>query len=134
MKRRVTCAGFPVALAAPLKKNVFNCLRVLSAADVHYTIIATSDPEMRRMNRQFRGKDKTTDVLTFVYPDLVEIYLSLPVARRQARERRITLAQECRRLLVHGICHAMGFDHHTRDEFIEMRRREFEVLVQCENA
>lgn len=93
--------------------------------------VAIDDSEMRRMNRQFRGKDRTTDVLTFVYPDMVEIYISLPVARKQASDRKVTLARECQRLIVHGMCHALGMDHHTRKEFMEMRRREFEVLVQC---
>lgn len=94
-------------------------------------IIMVDDAEMRRMNRQFRRKNKTTDVLTFAYPDLVEIYISLAVAKKQARDRKITLHQECLRLVVHGLCHAAGMDHHTLAEFAAMRRREFEVLVQC---
>lgn len=93
-------------------------------------VCAVSNAEMRRMNREFRRKDKTTDVLTFVYPDLVEIYIALTAARRQARARHVTVAQECRRLVVHGLCHAAGMDHHTREGFMEMRRREFEWLVQ----
>lgn len=94
-------------------------------------VILVDDAEMIRLNRQFRSKNKTTDVLTFVDPMFVEIYISVPVAKRQARQRRITLHQECMRLLVHGLCHAAGMDHHTLPEFKEMRRREFEVLVQC---
>jgi probable rRNA maturation factor len=95
------------------------------------SIICVDDTEMRRMNRQFRNKNKTTDVLTFVDDEFVEIYISIPVARRQARERKITLLQECQRLIVHGLCHAAGYDHHTVPDFQKMRRREFEVLVQC---
>lgn len=95
-------------------------------------VILVNDTEMTRLNRQFRGKNKTTDVLTFVDPMFVEIYISLPVAKRQARQRGITLHQECLRLLVHGLCHSVGMDHHTLPEFQEMRRREFEVLVQCD--
>lgn len=98
------------------------------------SVILVDDAGMRRMNRQFRGKNKTTDVLTFADPELMEIYISLDAAGRQARRRKITLHQECLRLLVHGMCHVAGLDHHTRDEFMEMRRREFEVLVQCDLA
>lgn len=94
------------------------------------SIVGITDKEMKRLNTQFRGKSKTTDVLTFVDAGEVEIYMSLPVARRQARERGLTLAQECQRLLVHGLCHAAGMDHHTQAEFQEMRRCEFEILVQ----
>ncbi len=94
------------------------------------SVIIVDDAEMRRMNWQFRGINRTTDVLTFLDP--VEIYISVDAARRQARQRKVTLHQECLRLLVHGLCHAAGMDHHTRKGFMEMRRREFEVLVQCE--
>lgn len=130
MKSHVTCAGFPGALTKKMKSIVCHSFVSLRMTNV----CAVSDPEMKRMNLQFRGKNKTTDVLTFVYPDLVEIYISLPVARRQARERKVTMAQECQRLLVHGMCHALGMDHHSRKDFMEMRRREFEVLVQCQLA
>lgn len=126
MSCHVTCAGFPGALGRRLQKMAEQFSQTPT------NICAVSDAEMMHMNRQFRKKNKTTDVLTFVYSDLVEIYISLPVARKQARERKVTVAQECQRLLVHGMCHALGMDHHTRDEFAEMRRREFEVLVQCE--
>lgn len=95
-------------------------------------VIFVDDVEMTRLNRQFRGKRKTTDVLTFVDPMFVEIYISLPVAKKQARQRGVTLHQECLRLLVHGMCHAEGMDHHTIPEFQVMRRNEFEVLVQCD--
>lgn len=151
MKCHIMCAGLSESLARTSKATVTQCLRVLpllchpeggarrisgrsSFAQrrmTSLTICAVPDAEMMRMNRQFRGKNKTTDVLTFVYPDLVEIYISLPVARRQAKRRCITLAQECQRLVVHGLCHAAGMDHHTLSGFQEMRRREFEVLVQC---
>lgn len=139
MKCHVTCAGFPAAIEKVLQKTVTRfCHSEAQAKNLSSTtkfrmtnVCAVSDAEMTRMNRQFRQKNKTTDVLTFVYADMVEIYISQAVARKQARERKVTLTQECQRLLVHGLCHALGMDHHTRDDFKEMRRREFEVLVQC---
>lgn len=132
MTHQVYCSGFPAAIGKLLQKTVAHVCH--SAAQPKFrtlNVCAISDAEMTRMNRQFRGKNKTTDVLTFVDPELVEIYISIDVARHQARERKITLQQECQRLLVHGLCHAAGMDHHTMAEFQEMRRREFEVLVQC---
>lgn len=134
MKCRVTCEGFPDQMSVRLKKAVHKFFRCHPQTEVRFNVICTPDIEMQRMNRQFRKKNKTTDVLTFVYPALIEVYISLAVARQQARERKVTLAQECQRLLVHGICHAMGMDHYSRKDFIEMRRREFEVLVQCDLA
>lgn len=135
MKSQVNIVGFPPALGKVLKRTAAKICHLESVVALKKTTIcAISDTEMTRMNRQFRQKNKTTDVLTFVYADMVEIYMSQTVARKQARERKVTLTQECQRLLVHGLCHALGMDHHTRDDFMEMRRREFEVLVQCDIA
>lgn len=146
MKWRVNCEGFSENLAWKLKNNFplppRGRVRERGPSlmlpphpgplprERRIVVAAILDPEMQLMNLQFRGKNKTTDVLTFVDSDLTEIYISLPVARRQARERGVTLAQECQRLLVHGLCHAQGMDHHTREGFMQMRRREFEILVQ----
>ena len=74
----------------------------LSIAFVH-------DATMRALNRRFRRKDKTTDVLTF--PD--EIVISLDQARRQARDEKHSLATEVRYLIAHGVLHALGYDHET---------------------
>jgi probable rRNA maturation factor len=71
---------------------------------------------MRRYNREFRGKDRTTDVLSF--PDgedghVGDVVISVPQARRQAGERGHGLARELRVLLVHGWLHLIGHDHET---------------------
>ena len=79
------------------------------------------DREMRRLNNAYRGKNTTTDVLTFgaegdEFPNerpLGDIVISLPQAQRQAREERHSLATEVRYLLLHGIIHAFGYDHET---------------------
>jgi probable rRNA maturation factor len=67
---------------------------------------------MRRLNRQYRGKNKTTDVLTFPgeRPDIV---ISLEQARRQALAEGHSLATEVRYLILHGVLHALGYDHET---------------------
>ena len=75
------------------------------------SIAFVDDEIMRGLNRKFRRKNKTTDVLTF--PD--EIVISLDQARRQARDEKHSLATEVRYLIVHGILHALGYDHETDD-------------------
>jgi probable rRNA maturation factor len=76
---------------------------------------------MRRLNRELRGKDKTTDVLSFpggVTPEgyhLGDIVISLPQARRQAEEAGHSLGRELRILLLHGVLHCLGHDHETDD-------------------
>ena len=73
------------------------------------SIAFVDDKTMRALNRKFRRKDKTTDVLTF--PD--EIVISLDQARRQARGEGHSLATEVRYLIAHGVLHALGYDHET---------------------
>jgi probable rRNA maturation factor len=87
------------------------------------SIAFIDDAAMRALNRKFRGKNKTTDVLTF--PD--EIVISLDRARRQARDEKHSLATEVRYLITHGILHALGYDHETDEgemDALEWRVRE----------
>lgn len=86
--------------------------RVLRAAHGkidELSIAIVDDATMRTLNRKFRRKNKTTDVLTF--PD--EIVISLDQARRQARDEGHSLATEVRYLIAHGVLHALGYDHET---------------------
>ena len=73
------------------------------------SIALISDREIRGLNRRFRGKDRSTDVLAF--SGLGEVVISLDTARRQAREGGWPLAAELRRLLAHGLLHCRGHDH-----------------------
>jgi probable rRNA maturation factor len=88
------------------------------------TIVLTGDAAMRRLNRDFRGKDRATDVLSFPsggdeLPDgtrpLGEIVISVAQAARQAREARHSLARELRILVIHGYLHLLGYDHEVDD-------------------
>ena len=89
-----------------------------------------SDADMRALNRQFRGKDTPTDVLSFPVGAgpvaaggcLGDIAVSIETANRQARARRHSLDTEIRILLLHGVLHLAGFDHETDQG--EMRRKE----------
>ncbi len=82
------------------------------------------DATMRRLNRRFRQKDKTTDVLTFES----EIVISVDQARRQASEEGHSLTTEIRYLLLHGILHSFGYDHETDQG--EMNELEHEVRAK----
>jgi len=89
--------------------------------DAEVSILVVGDRAMRSLNRRYRGKDRTTDVLSFplregkfppVQRDLLgDIVLCIPVAVRQARAAGETLFQEVDRLLVHGLLHLLGYDH-----------------------
>ena len=77
------------------------------------SIVFVDDRTMRKLNRQFRHKNKTTDVLTFPDEDSCEIVISIEQARRQAKVERHSLATEIRYLVLHGLLHALGYDHET---------------------
>lgn len=94
---------------------------------------------MRTLNRRYRGKDRSTDVLSFAYNDgvfpalpgtpLGDLVLSLPAAERQARAAGDPLRRELDRLLVHGFLHLLGYDHERgRREAQRMQARERRLL------
>lgn len=95
------------------KRRVFHCL-------------ITGDAELRRLNREFRGKDYATDVLSFPSGDpaggLGDLAISLARARAQAAEWRHGLETEVRILMLHGVLHLLGMDHEADSG--EMRRAE----------
>lgn len=92
------------------------------------SVLLTTDREIRRLNRQFRGKDKATDVLSFPADPLFQseergdLAVSVPTALRQARQQEHALGTEIKVLILHGLLHLAGFDH-ERDNG-EMARRE----------
>lgn len=71
---------------------------------------------MRRLNRQYKGHDRPTDVIAFALPQpdgslAGDIYLCRPQAVREAHERGIAPREELLRLLIHGTLHVLGWDH-----------------------
>jgi probable rRNA maturation factor len=83
------------------------------------SLVLTGDRTVHKMNREYRGKDKPTDVLSFPGPGpeigLGDIVISVDTAARNARTFRRTLAQELDVLALHGFLHVLGYDHETDD-------------------
>jgi probable rRNA maturation factor len=82
--------------------------------EVH--VLLAGDATLRRLNRQFRGKDKATDVLSFPAVEsgagvAGDLAISLETAARQAAHFGHSLRDEVRVLLLHGVLHLAGFDH-----------------------
>jgi probable rRNA maturation factor len=85
-----------------------------AAAKGDLSIAIVSDRRMRALNRQFRGKDKITDVLSFPSDDrgfLGDIVIAAGAAKRQAREAGHSDVTELRVLALHGLLHLLGYDH-----------------------
>ena len=111
-----------------------------SVAEAHagdFSIAFISDRRMKELNRFFRGKESTTDVLSFPHePDefdstgetqnfLGDIVISVEQAQKQAEENGLTLENEIKQLILHGLLHLCGYDHETDGG--EMNRRELEL-------
>jgi probable rRNA maturation factor len=95
--------------------------------DQEISIAVVDDAAMKDLNRKFRHKNKTTDVLTFRSEDGFEIVISVDQARRQAAAEKHSLATEVRYLLLHGILHGLGHDHETDNgemDKLELRIRD----------
>ncbi len=94
------------------------------------TVLLTSDPAIRSLNRRFRGKNKATDVLSFPAdasapgPEKIagDLAISVPTAQRQAAEQGHSLSIEIKILILHGLLHLAGYDHEA--DTGEMARRE----------
>ena len=102
----------------------------------------TSSRAVRGLNRRYAGLDEPTDVLSFNtdFPglrrpdgaiELGAIVIALPVAARNAKARRVSLADELALLAVHGALHLLGYDHERPDEDAEMRRLERRALERA---
>ena len=102
------------------------------AGDGEMTVRIVGATEGRALNREFRGKDYATNVLTFAYTQtpltMADLVLCAPVVEREAREQRKPLQEHYAHLVVHGTLHAQGYDHEESD--VEAHEMEaLEVLL-----
>ena len=105
-------------------------MRAAGLAECELSLTLTSDRAIRRLNRDFRGIDTPTDVLSFSQIEqagsappnprsvknspglpIGDVVISIDTALRQAREYRVTPSSRLRRLLIHGFLHLLGYDH-----------------------
>ncbi len=102
-------------------------MQKLELEDSELSILLTTDEAIRRLNREFRGIDRATDVLSFPGGDplpgqppfLGDLAISLDTARARAAEDGRTLAAELARYLAHGLLHLIGYDHEISTEEAE---------------
>lgn len=104
-----------------LNKIVDKALEMEQVVNAMFTIVLIDDEAMREMNFAYRGKDSTTDVLSFAYEDnqkvefdirfLGEVFVSIPKMKEQAKAYGHSEIRELSFLVVHGILHLLGYDH-----------------------
>lgn len=111
------------------------------------SIVLTGDEEMRLLNRDYRGKDCPTDVLSFCQlegepfapsaggqVELGDVVISVDTARRQALEHGHSLQNEIDVLTVHAVLHLLGYDHENDDEAAAMQLRELAILEEVNHG
>jgi probable rRNA maturation factor len=103
-------------------------------------IVLTDDAEQRTLNRTWRGKDFSTNVLSFALTDpdepppgapvlLGDVVLAFETVAREAAEQHKTLPDHLRHLVVHGVLHLIGFDHESDAEAAVMEALEIEIFA-----
>ena len=117
------------------RHRVARWVRAALLAPAQITVRIVGEDEGRALNRDYRGKDYATNVLTFDYgrEPLVQadLVLCAPVVEREARAARRPLPAHYAHLLVHGMLHAQGFDHETSPADAElMEARETALLLR----
>lgn len=122
-------ANSPIRL--PSVRSLIGFLRDAQAAvrlREKVSVLLTTDRAIRRLNRDFRGIDKPTDVLSFPANSAMhgiagDLAISVPTAARQAREHGHSLAIEIKVLILHGVLHLAGYDHEADDGRMARRER-----------
>ena len=123
------------------KKRARAVLRALGHAKSDLSVGLVGDVEIRELNRDYRDKDRATDVLSFSLVEgewsgfrgamLGDVVISIETAARQARARHRSLNEEVTRLLIHGILHLLGHDHEEDEEARTMRAEERRLSTVC---
>lgn len=125
---------------ARLNRVARKLLNVLECDDAEVSVLLTNDSEIQQLNRDYRSKDASTDVLSFSLQEgegseyaaetLGDIVISVETAARQADEREENLHEAIVRLLIHGLLHLLGYDHENvpKEEADEMRQVEADLM------
>jgi probable rRNA maturation factor len=118
-------------MPAEVRRRADRMLERLGLAGRELSILLTDDRRIHRLNRDYRGKDRPTDVLAFAMAEgegaggdelLGDVVISLETAARQAQARQRPPLDEVTHLLAHGVLHLVGYDHQTDAEHRAMER------------
>lgn len=125
--------------ADAVERDAVRILAHFGLEEAELSVLLCDDAVIWPLNRDYRFKDRPTDVLAFAQREglafpgagdvLGDVVISVETAARQAAERGHDVAREVRILLVHGICHLLGYDHERDDEALVMEAKECEVLA-----
>ena len=120
------------AVHIPPDSRIRRWAREALATPAEVTIRYVAEREGRRLNREYRGRDYATNVLTFIYetrPLAGDVVICAPVVASEAREQGKTLLAHYAHLVVHGLLHLRGLDHERAADARRMERRERAILA-----
>jgi probable rRNA maturation factor len=141
IKRR---KGLPGLDVRKFRRRAERLLKLLELQQCELSVLLTNDAEMTDLNRTYRNRNRTTDVLSFpqlsdgqggYHPAILgDVVISVTTARRQAKVRRSPLLEELTILLVHGVLHLIGHEHEKagRKRAASMRREQRRLVALLE--
>jgi probable rRNA maturation factor len=93
-------------------------------AHTKLSVSFVSPAEIKKLNKEYRKKDKPTDVLSFTYKDSGEIIICPQIIRENAKKFDVAFKKELVRVLIHGILHILGYDHEQKaQEAVKMEKK-----------
>ena len=118
----------------------------IDKSDLYLSVILSDKEYIHRINKEYRGIDRPTDVLSFpmfqkeeipltktgLQEVLGDIIICIPIVEEQAKEYEHSFERELSYMLVHGFYHLMGYDHIEEAEKREMREKEENILSKLE--
>ncbi|MBR4860459.1 MAG: rRNA maturation RNase YbeY, partial [Alphaproteobacteria bacterium] len=113
-------------------EKIVSALDSLAMPDAEVSIVLIDDAEIHELNREYRGKDNPTNVLSFELGDdvlLGDIYISLDTVTREAVEQKKSVAEHTAHMVVHGVLHLLGYDHLDDNQAKKMEAKEIKTLA-----
>jgi rRNA maturation RNase YbeY len=114
------------------RKNIKRMDSRLRGSDKAISIVLSNDAEIQTLNKQYRGKNKPTNVLSFPNDDepLGDVILAFETIEREAKEQGKVFKDHAAHLIVHGILHLMGYDHEDVKDAAKMEALEIKILAK----
>lgn len=128
-----------------LKKDAQHILEIIKYPDFDLGILLTNNKTIRNYNKTYRSKDKATDILSFSHhpgheagkkikvlndddKNLGDLIISPEYVVKEAEKYNVSFNERMRILLVHGVCHLLGYDHELDEDWRRMRAKEAYIL------
>lgn len=122
-----------------IEKIIDKVFKFLKNQKGDLSVNLVSEKKIRELNKQYRGKDSVTDVLSFSLmehgewnmeqgEDFGDIFICEKQVRRQAKEYKVSGKEEFSRMLVHGVLHLLGFDHQKASEAKKMFKLQEDII------